>query len=66
MIQLTPEQVQAVEQQEQPVLVNPETGEDFVIVRKAVYDKMRRLTAPLSRGWDDPALDVYEQYRKKP
>jgi hypothetical protein len=65
MIELTHEQAQAVEQGEPPVLLNPATGEAFVLIRKEIYDKMRRLMAPLDRGWDGPALDVYEQYRKK-
>ena len=66
MIELTPEQAQAVERGEPPVLLHPATGEEFVLVSKGVFDQMRKLMAPLSRGWDDPALDVYEQYRKKP
>jgi hypothetical protein len=66
MIELTAEQAQAVEQGGTPVLLNPKTKEEFVLVRKDVFEKMRQWMAPLSRGWDDPALDVYEQYRKKP
>jgi hypothetical protein len=66
MIELTHEQAMAVEQGEPPVLLNPATGEEFVLIRKEAYEKMRRFMAPLERGWDDPALDVYEQYRKKP
>jgi len=66
MIELTHEQAAAVEQGETPVLLNPATGEEFVLIRREAYEKMRRLMAPLNRGWDDPALDVYEQYRKKP
>jgi hypothetical protein len=65
MLELTHEQATAVEQGELPVLLNPATGEEFVLIRKEAYEKMRRFMAPLSRGWDDPALDVYEQYRKK-
>jgi hypothetical protein len=66
MIELTHEQATAVEQGEALVLLNPATGEEFVLIRKEVYEKLRKLMAPLNRGWDDPALDVYEQYRKKP
>ena len=66
MIELTPEQAQAVEQAAPLVLLHPETHEEFVIIRKELFDKLRRFLAPLNRGWDDPALDVYEQYRKKP
>jgi hypothetical protein len=66
MIELTEEQARAVEQDAPPVLLNPRTREEFVLVRKEVFENMRKVLAPLSRGWDDPALDVYEQYRKKP
>jgi hypothetical protein len=67
MIDLTEEQVQAVEQADQvPILVNPKTREEFVLVRKEMFDRMRKLMQPFSRGWDDPALEVYEEYRKKP
>jgi hypothetical protein len=66
MIELTEEQTQAVEEGGTPVLLNPKTQEEFVLVRKEVFEKMRKVLAPLSRGWDDPGMDVYEQYRKKP
>lgn len=66
MIELTEEQVRAVEHGAPPVLLNPATREEFVLVRKEVFENMRKVLAPLSRGWDDPALDVYEQYRKTP
>jgi hypothetical protein len=48
-------------------VLNPRTQEVFVLVRKDVYDLVRRIVdGPNRRGWDDPELDVYEQYRKKP
>ena len=67
MIDMTEEQVRAVEQIDHlPILVNPKTGEEFVLVRREVFDRLRKQLQPFSRGWDDPALDVYEEYRKKP
>lgn len=66
MIELTPEQARAVTQGQPAIVLHPETREEFIIIRKEVFDQMRKVLAPLSRGWDDPALDVYEQYRKKP
>jgi hypothetical protein len=58
MIELTPEQVQAVEQGEAlPVLVNPKTQEEFVLVRKERFEAMQKWVAPLKRRWDDPADD---------
>ena len=58
MIELTPEQVQAVEQEESlPVVVNPKTREEFVLIRKERYEVMQKWIAPLKRRWDNPADD---------
>lgn len=58
MIELTPEQVQAVEQQELlPIVVNPKTREEFVLVRKDRFEAMQKWLAPLKRHWDNPADD---------
>jgi hypothetical protein len=58
MIELTPEQVQAVEQGEVvPVLVNPKTREEFVLIRRERFEAMQKWVAPLKRRWDDPADD---------
>ena len=63
MLELTAEQIRAVEQVEQPpLLLNPKTQEEFVLVRKDVFERMRKVMRPLDRGWDDPKLDVYEQF----
>ena len=66
MIELTDEQLQALEAAEGPLqLVNPRTGQTFVLVRQDVYALMSKVVeGPNRRGWDDPALDVYERYRK--
>jgi hypothetical protein len=68
MIELTPEQIRALENQK-PVplqLVNPATQEVFVLIRKEVYDLTCRIVSgPNRNGWDDPELDIYEQFRKK-
>jgi hypothetical protein len=63
---MTEEQVLAVETHSAPIVVNPTTREEFVLVRKEIFERMQKLMQPLNRGWDDPALDVYEEYRKKP
>jgi len=66
MIELTQEQMKAVDQGESlPIVVHPKTREEFVLVCREVFDRMSKVLQPLSRGWDDPALDVYEEYRKK-
>ncbi|MCI0456073.1 MAG: hypothetical protein L0Z62_03715 [Gemmataceae bacterium] len=69
MIELTEEQVQALEAQTQGPLQlrNPRTQEVFMLIRQDIYEMVRRIIdGPNRRGWDDPELDVYEQYRKKP
>jgi len=58
MIELTEQQVQATEQEgPPPILINPKTREEFVLVRKQVFDRMQKWMAPLKRDWDDPADD---------
>ncbi len=58
MIALTEEQVLAVEQAEQlPLLVNPKTQEQFVLVPKDQYQAMQKWMAALKRNWDNPADD---------
>ncbi len=47
MIELSPEQVQAIEQGEPlPVVVNPKTHEEFVLLRKKRYEAMQKWIAP--------------------
>ena len=66
MIELKEDQLQALDAQEQPpVVVDPRTGAEFVLIRREMYEKVQKILAPFNRGWDDPELDVYEQYRKK-
>jgi hypothetical protein len=57
MIELTPEQVQAIEEDQMPILVNPKTQEEFVLIRKERFDAMQKWIAPLKRRWDNPADD---------
>ena len=68
MIDLNQEQIQALEAGKPPLeLCNPRTGETFVLIERHVYDLMCGIVKPFNRnGWDDPEMDVYEQYRKKP
>jgi hypothetical protein len=59
MLPLTEEQVQALEQQKEPLrLVNPRTKEVFVLVRQDVYKLTSAIVGgPNRRGWDDPEDD---------
>jgi len=59
MLELTPEQANALEHQKEPLkLVNPRTQEVFVLVRSDLY----KLTSQILRKWDDPKdADLIEQ-----
>jgi hypothetical protein len=69
MIELTQEQRRVLIEGDGPqTVVDPETKETYVLVRADVYERLRAIVDGVSRraGWDDPALDAYERYRKQP
>jgi hypothetical protein len=68
MIELTPEQAQAIAHQGErpPTMLNPKTQETFVLIRKDVFELMRKWMEPFNRGWDDPALDIYNESSNQP
>jgi hypothetical protein len=68
MIELTEQQRQALNGGEQPpVVIDPKTGQEYLLIRREIYAQVQGILKPLNRGWeDDPEMDVYEQYRKKP
>ncbi len=68
MIELTEEQMQAQETARGPLRVlNTHTRQTFVLIPQDVYEKLCKLVeGPNRNGWDDPELNVYETYRKKP
>ena len=75
MIELTPEQWQAIAQEENPTVIEPESKSAFVLVRKEIYDRWRRVfddspdAALLVNEMmaeddaDDPLLEGYQKYR---
>jgi hypothetical protein len=67
MIELTQEQLKALDAPEQPaVAVDPRTGQEYLLIKREVYNQVRGILRPFNQGVeDDPAMDVYEQYRKK-
>jgi len=67
MLELTQEQQRELGKAAPPTLRDPRTEEIYVLVRADVYERMRAIIAGATKraGWDDPALDAYEQYRKK-
>jgi hypothetical protein len=68
MIELTTEQQQTLDGPEQSArAVDPRTGQEYLLIEGEVYDLVCGIIKPFNRGWeDDPEMDVYEQYRKKP
>ena len=47
--------------------MDPRTGQIYRLIKQEVYNLVCGVVAPFNRGVeDDPAMDVYEQYRKKP
>jgi hypothetical protein len=58
MIELTPEQTQALDVPPQPaVAVDPRTGQEYLLIRREIYDKIRLMLKPLGRNWDNSADD---------
>ena len=49
-----------------PTVTDPETATEYVLIRADVYAKLRAVVDGMTTraGWDDPALDDYERYRK--
>jgi hypothetical protein len=58
MLELTHEQIQALDAPPQPpTLVDPRTGQQYLLIRRDIYDKVRSILAPFGRAWDNPADD---------
>jgi hypothetical protein len=58
MIELTQEQLQALDAPEQPaVAVDPRTGQEYLLIRREIYEKVRSVLTPFGRAWDNPADD---------
>jgi hypothetical protein len=68
MIELTQAQQQALDVSKQPVVaVDPRTGQEYLLIRREIYELVRGILKPFNRDVeDDPDMDVYEKYRKKP
>ena len=58
MIELRDDQLQALDALPQPpVAVDPRTGQEYLLIRREIYEKVRGMLKPLGRAWDDPADD---------
>jgi hypothetical protein len=65
-MKLTDKECEQLQGDELARWTDPSTGREFVLVPAEHYEKLKAVIDGLTRraGWDDPALDVYEQYRK--
>jgi hypothetical protein len=61
MIELTEEQRRELEQPE-PVVVDPVTKEEYVLVRREAYARLKAVFSAFAPGWDDPKMDEYDRY----
>jgi hypothetical protein len=58
MLELTKDQQAAIDTGPQPPsMVDPRTGQEYLLIRREVYDLVRGTLRPYGRGWDDPADD---------
>jgi hypothetical protein len=58
MIELKEDQIAALDAEPQPaVVVDPRTGQQYVLLKRDAYEWMRRWLKPFGRGWDDPEDD---------
>jgi len=58
MIELTGEQLCALDEPQQPpVAIDPRTGQQYLLIRKEVYELVRGTLKSYGRGWDDAADD---------
>jgi hypothetical protein len=68
MIELTEEQQRQLDETKPLKARDPRTNNTYVLVPTDVYERMRAIIDGYTRraDWNDPALDGYERFRKKP
>jgi hypothetical protein len=53
MIELTEAQQQALDTEKQPVaVVDPRTGQEYLLIKREVYNVVCGIVKPFNRGWD--------------
>jgi hypothetical protein len=57
MIELTEAQAKALDAQNPPVAIDPRTGQEYLLIRRDVYDRVKAVLTPLGRNWENPADD---------
>ena len=65
MIELTEEQRRELDGDQFVRVRDPKANATYVLLREEFYVKMKAIIDGYTRraGWDDPTLDVYEQFR---
>jgi len=38
-------------------MLNPDTGQEYLLIKREVYNVMRGILKPFGRNWDNPADD---------
>jgi len=55
MIELTAEQTRALDAPQQPaVAIDPRNGHTYLLIKREVYELVRKTLKPLGRAWDGP------------
>jgi hypothetical protein len=58
MIELHEDQLPPLDAPEQPpVAVDPRTGQEYLLIRREIYEKVRGFLQAYGRVWDNPADD---------
>jgi hypothetical protein len=59
MIELTREQAQSLDTHEQPpVVIDPQTGQEYLLIRRELYAPVKETLKPYGRGWDDRPMSI--------
>ena len=58
MIELTQCQVQALDTEKAPLAaVDPRTGQEYLLIKREIYERLQGFLRPMNRNWDNPADD---------
>jgi hypothetical protein len=53
MIELRGDQLQALDgEQQPPVVIDPRTGQEYLLIKREVYNLVSGVLRPYNRGWD--------------
>ena len=58
MIELTEKQAQALDAPPQPaVAVDPRNGQEYLLIKREIYEKVKKTLKPFGRAWGGPEDD---------